>query len=672
QSLPHDNQQQDQSIFQQRSNEGPSKQVLDQSLGAQQQFNVPPVETHQSNFLHSQQLNAPSGQQMVGQPNAVPMQEFNVPPQQSAQLQPPVMSQQQQQVNVPPVQPVPSANQAQAHVVPQQQQQINVPPAQPVPTMNQPEVPLHDLNARKMPQQVPVPQQQQRQSGTVPQQQQQVNVQPTQPVSSINQPEVQQIPQQVPVVQQQQQRSPSQSPPVSNKQVPPVKSPPEPSHVHNELPHRGYERHAHESSPPKPKQMEFHPPIFLHQDSELDFYSRLPSPQKSDSDILKNVDLMRPFLSLTVNVTPAVKDCYFYEAVTGFEVDVQVLGGDGMDIGLCVFDPSGAPVVLRDPVGEASVSITVLPQYQGRAYAICLDNRKASYGRKKVYLGIDLRINWDKPSPAEQEIIDQMKRNLRIGGNSAELRRVFDNFDRLTDSLDRIGGLLHRTQRLQQRSRNNAAMDRAMMEANKDRVTSWSTFQVVLLVLVGIIQTRLIRSLFDEQSSLYRLWVHDGSGRSGSSTRYCNMAATETATSGPPARDLNDPAEKAAWQTANQAAEKISSLYYRSFDKQGRLDLPTFFVESVTLIWNGNQVVGRQAVADFLSTKLPKSQTTVHTISAQPVQKLLSGDNTVVMVNIVGSMKFEGNPPKMFAETFFLIKDGNLWRIQSTTFRFIE
>ncbi|KAH9286100.1 NTF2-related export protein 2 [Echinococcus granulosus] len=150
------------------------------------------------------------------------------------------------------------------------------------------------------------------------------------------------------------------------------------------------------------------------------------------------------------------------------------------------------------------------------------------------------------------------------------------------------------------------------------------------------------------------------------------MAASEAATSGPPASDLSDPVEKAAWQTANQAAEKISSLYYRSFDKQGRLDLPTFFVESVTLIWNGNQVVGRQAVVEFLTTKLPKSQTTVHTISAQPVQKVLSGDNTVVMVNTLGSMKFEGNPAKMFAETFFLIKDGNLWRIQSATFRFIE
>lgn len=84
--------------------------------------------------------------------------------------------------------------------------------------------------------------------------------------------------------------------------------------------------------------------------------------------------------------------------------------------------------------------------------------------------------------------------------------------------------------------------------------------------------------------------------------------------------DLTDPTEKATWQIAHQAAEKISTVYYRAFDKQGRPDISTFFVETSSLIWNGNQVVGRQAIVEFLAKKLPKSMTTVHTLSAQPVQ----------------------------------------------------
>ncbi len=84
--------------------------------------------------------------------------------------------------------------------------------------------------------------------------------------------------------------------------------------------------------------------------------------------------------------------------------------------------------------------------------------------------------------------------------------------------------------------------------------------------------------------------------------------------------DLNDPAEKSAWRTANEAAEKISSLYYRALDKNGRPDLPGFFTESATLLWNGNRVEGRQAIVDFIGNKLPNSHTTLQSLSAQPIQ----------------------------------------------------
>lgn len=84
--------------------------------------------------------------------------------------------------------------------------------------------------------------------------------------------------------------------------------------------------------------------------------------------------------------------------------------------------------------------------------------------------------------------------------------------------------------------------------------------------------------------------------------------------------NLSDPAEKALWQTANQAAEKVSSLYYRCFDKVGRTDLPSFFVESAALLWNGNRLEGRRDVVEFLGNKLPKSETRIHSLSAQPVQ----------------------------------------------------
>ena len=152
-----------------------------------------------------------------------------------------------------------------------------------------------------------------------------------------------------------QQQPPMQELPDAMQQIPLAQRNAVPPHMHNEQPIIGYEHHSHESLPPKPRHKTFDPPIVIQHDSELDFYSRLPS-QNAGYGMINNVDSIRPFVSLTVNVTPAIKDCYFYEALTGFDVDVQVLGGDGMDIGLSVFDPSGAPVVVRDPAPEASVS----------------------------------------------------------------------------------------------------------------------------------------------------------------------------------------------------------------------------------------------------------------------------------------------------------------------------
>ncbi|KAM7540433.1 hypothetical protein Aperf_G00000040129 [Anoplocephala perfoliata] len=503
-------------------------QMPNQQVPQQQQFNAPPqyqqfgvpqqpniVPMQQPNGAppaqqqQQQQFNVPPVQQYPPQPNVVPLQQPNEMPPPQPKFAPvqqpngvPPAQQQRQQFNVPPIQQhPPQPNEMPAP----QQQQLNIPSIQQQPL--QPNiVPIQQPNGMFPPQQaVPQPQLMQQQFNGPPfQQPGQPNVVPQYP-DGVPQPQA--VPQQPPVVplpqapQQAQQNQP-QAPVQPPNSVPP--------HMHNEETPRGYDRHGHDSLPLKPLQKKYEPPLIINNDNELDFYSRLPSPLSSIPEVDNAVSL-RPFITLTVNVTPGVKDCYFYEAPTSFIVDVQVVGSDGgMDIGLAVFDPSGSPIVRRDPTGEASVTISVQPHFRERAYAVCLDNRKASYARKKVYLGIELHIDWNNPNPVEKEVIDRMKSHLKTSDSSVGLLSMFDNFDRVTDSLDRISGLLHRSQRLQQRTRNNLAADRAMMQANKDRVTSWSTFQACLLVLVGVFQTLLIRSLFDTNSSFHRLWIRGG------------------------------------------------------------------------------------------------------------------------------------------------------------------
>lgn len=453
---------------------------MDQGVPPVQQQHSPGQDATAGAFQNNEFNNQHAPQQAPFQNfNQVPNQQihnqqFNAPPQQPMQ----------QPNGVPPMQQVP------------QNQFNNAPPVQQQP---------QDFNAQPV-------QQQQGQFNSPPnfQQQQQPPIVPIQSGGQQTPP----VPQQAPPV-------PQQAPPVQQQtpRLQPITPPP--PHMHNEGIKRTYDNQVHNSLPPKRRQKKYEPPSVINNDDELDFYSRLASPLVSDPEAMQSSAPIRPFLTLTVNVTPGIKDCYFYEAPTSFVVDVQVIGSDGgMDIGLSVIDPSGSSIVKRDPSSDASVTIAVQPDYREQAYAICLDNRKASYGRKKVYLGIELHIDWHNPNPVEKEIIERMKTGFNVATNSADFTEMFNSLEKVVNSLDRIGGLLQRSQRLQQRSRNYLSADRAIMLANKNRVTSWSTFQACILILVGIFQTLLIRSLFDEKSSLHRLWIRGRSYTQHSTSSY--------------------------------------------------------------------------------------------------------------------------------------------------------
>ncbi|VDK86522.1 unnamed protein product [Dibothriocephalus latus] len=179
------------------------------------------------------------------------------------------------------------------------------------------------------------------------------------------------------------------------------------------------------------------------------------------------------------------------------------------------------PPIKQQPPIQQQPPVQQQQPFKRRPFAVCLDNRKASYGEKVVYFAIDLRLNWQNPTPEDMALINSI--NFRIGEDKdkPEVRQNMEKLERLSMIVDTIATRLHRAQRLQQRSRNNAAVDRVLMEANVKHVMTWSTFQLFVMIFVGVVQTLLIRSLFDEKSSLYRLWVHGcASGPSHAGSAY--------------------------------------------------------------------------------------------------------------------------------------------------------
>nr|AAX31011.1 SJCHGC09714 protein [Schistosoma japonicum] len=73
--------------------------------------------------------------------------------------------------------------------------------------------------------------------------------------------------------------------------------------------------------------------------------------------------------------------------------------------------------------------------------------------------------------------------------------------------LDMIFGRLRRIEHMQQRSSNFDSADKSLMEENLERITTGSLFQVILMIAVATVQVGLIRSLFDQQSYFYKIWL---------------------------------------------------------------------------------------------------------------------------------------------------------------------
>ncbi|CAH8515841.1 unnamed protein product [Schistosoma turkestanicum] len=217
------------------------------------------------------------------------------------------------------------------------------------------------------------------------------------------------------------------------------------------------------------------------------------------------------FVSLVVIVPPGVKHCYFYKPITNFEVEYQVLKGGHLDIGIFIRDPEGEPIAVRPPLSDSQVSISVPKYFRLMPYAICLDNRKASYAYKNVYFSVDVNLNWDNPSELERQAIETLRNNALVNSQAQAANAEHEeNIVKLMAQLDIIFGRLRRIEHMQQRSSNFDSADKSLMEGNLERITTGSLFQVALMIAVATIQVGLIRSLFDQRSYLYKIWTGNG------------------------------------------------------------------------------------------------------------------------------------------------------------------
>uniref|UniRef100_A0A8C5QJN2 NTF2-related export protein n=1 Tax=Leptobrachium leishanense TaxID=445787 RepID=A0A8C5QJN2_9ANUR len=123
---------------------------------------------------------------------------------------------------------------------------------------------------------------------------------------------------------------------------------------------------------------------------------------------------------------------------------------------------------------------------------------------------------------------------------------------------------------------------------------------------------------------------------------------------------------------ACRAAEEFVTLYYETIDKRRR-QLIKLYMDTATLVWNGNAISGQAPLIEFFEM-LPSSEFQVNMFDCQPVHEQATQGQKTVLVVAHGTVKFEGNKQHYFNQNFLLTlhatPSNSVWKIASDCFRF--
>ena len=152
---------------------------------------------------------------------------------------------------------------------------------------------------------------------------------------------------------------------------------------------------------------------------------------------------------------------------------------------------------------------------------------------------------------------------------------------------------------------------------------------------------------------------------------------------------MSDEAAAERMDMAIKTGEQFSERYYKILDQE-RHKINTMYHENAVLAWNGNPVEGIGSIKSFMMEKLPKTNTFLNSLDAQPVHdSAVQGKTTVLVVvsvlctsstflrliencntyQVSGTMKFGSTAPKPFQQNFMLTDQDQKWKVVTDTYR---
>lgn len=199
---------------------------------------------------------------------------------------------------------------------------------------------------------------------------------------------------------------------------------------------------------------------------------------------------------ITINVDPGKEDCFFQNTKQGdiIDLDYQVIdGGHGdLDITFHLVDPNGR-ILLADykkseNTHRADVSVS-------GDYKFCFDNTFSTYNSKTIFFELIIEgsddSEWDDNLDFDGVNIDQIY-ELKV----QDVQEIVNS----------VRNHLTKVRHLQDLIKSTEARDRNIAEENYFKVNTYSFLQLLLMIVVGMIQVVMVKSLFDERSKAHKIW----------------------------------------------------------------------------------------------------------------------------------------------------------------------
>uniref|UniRef100_A0A914ZSK1 NTF2-related export protein n=2 Tax=Parascaris TaxID=6254 RepID=A0A914ZSK1_PARUN len=121
-------------------------------------------------------------------------------------------------------------------------------------------------------------------------------------------------------------------------------------------------------------------------------------------------------------------------------------------------------------------------------------------------------------------------------------------------------------------------------------------------------------------------------------------------------------------EIACKEAERLTERYYNAVDRV-RNKVNFLYVDSATLLWNGNLVEGIDNIARFWES-IPATEHSLSSVNCQMGIEEVNGCQPLIVLS-VGTVVI-GGMTHAFSQTFVLVTDDGKYKILSDRFRFID